>query len=262
MDYLRIIKNPKHGYGKNLNPCIDCRIYILKKAKNYARKIDAKFIFTGEVLGQRPMSQHRQALKLIEKEAGLKNKILRPLSAKYLPETEAEKNCWVNREKLLAITGKGRSPQINLAKKYQIEGIMCGGKGCRLTDREFCIKLKDLFKNKKRISMKDISLLKCGKHFRFENNKIIVGRNKEDNNFLLKNKGLLFETKDIAGPVTLLLGKPNKKSIEIAAKLTARYSDSNREKVLINYGKKQILVEKFKDQEIEEFRLKKPTPKN
>jgi len=147
-EYLKIIKNPKYGYGKNMNPCIDCRIFILKKAKQYAKKIDAKFIFTGEVLGQRPKSQHMKALRIIDKETGLKNKILRPLSAKLLPETEAEKKGWVNRDELLAISGRSRKEQISLAKKFNMD-FFCSGGGCLLTYKEFSSKLRDLFEHKK-----------------------------------------------------------------------------------------------------------------
>lgn len=113
-EYLRIIRKPKFGYGSGMNPCIDCRIFMLKKAKRYAREIGARFIFTGEVLKERPMSQHRGALKIIEKEAGLEGKIVRPLSAKLLPETEAERKGWIDRNKLLGIRGRGRKPQIAL----------------------------------------------------------------------------------------------------------------------------------------------------
>jgi len=165
-EYLKIIRHPKHGYGKNLNPCIDCRIYILKKAKQYAKKIKAKFIFTGEVLGQRPMSQHYKTLMLIEKEAGLKGKLVRPLCAKLLPETEAEKKGWLNREKLLKFKGRRRAPQLDLAKQFKIKGFMCGGSGCRLTDKEYANKLRDLFNNKKRVSINDVKLLAFGRHFR------------------------------------------------------------------------------------------------
>ena len=117
-EYLQIVRNPKHGHGSGLNPCIDCRIFMLKKAKSYAKRIGAKFIFTGEVLNERPMSQHRPSLNLIEKECGLQGKILRPLSAKLLSPTEAEENQWVSRDKLLEISGRSRKPQLKLTKKY------------------------------------------------------------------------------------------------------------------------------------------------
>src|SRR3989344_4725862 len=150
-EYLKILRNPKHGYGRYMNPCIDCRIFIFKKAKKYAKQIGAEFIFTGEVLDQRPMSQHFKTLMLIEKEAGLKGKILRPLSAKLLPETEAEKKGFVDRNKLLAIKGRSRKEQIQLAKNYNLD-FFCPSGGCLLTYKEFSDKLRDLFNHKKLIS--------------------------------------------------------------------------------------------------------------
>ena len=183
-EYLKLIKNPKHGYGSGMNPCIDCHVFMLKKAKQYAKKIKADFIFTGDVLGERPMSQNMKALNTIESETRLKNKILRPLSAKLLPETVAEKNGWVDRNKLLDIKGRSRKKQLELAKKFKIKIYASPGGGCLLTEKEFSAKLRDLIKHKKRINEKDIELLKIGRHFRFKNNKIIVGRNEKENELL------------------------------------------------------------------------------
>ncbi len=165
-EYLRILRKPKHGYGKNMNPCIDCRIFMLKKAKQQAKEMGASFIFTGEVLGERPMSQHVHALRLIEKEAGLEGKILRPLSAKLLKETEAEKKGLVSRERLLDINGRSRKRQFALAKHFMIANYPCPAGGCLLTCKEFASKLRDLFAHKTRVTLKDVSLLKVGRHFR------------------------------------------------------------------------------------------------
>ncbi len=137
-DYLRMLRNPKHGYGKNLNPCVDCKIFILKKAKKYAKEIGADFIFTGEVLGERPMSQHGPALKVIAEESGLKGKLLRPLSAKLLAETAAEKKGLVDRTKLLSIQGRSRKPQFALAEEYGITVYPSPAGGCLLTCEEYC----------------------------------------------------------------------------------------------------------------------------
>ncbi|MBW2966712.1 hypothetical protein KY342_06435 [Candidatus Woesearchaeota archaeon] len=238
-DYLKLIRHPKHGYGKGINPCIDCKIFIFKKAKQYAKKIKAKFIITGEVLGQRPMSQHYRTLMLIEKEAGLKGKLVRPLCAGLMPETEAEKKAWIDRTKLLKFKGRKRISQLDLAKKYKIDGFMCGGSGCRLTNKEFANKLRDIFKHKKRIQTNDLHLLKFGRHFRFNNSKIIVGRNQQDNEKLMKLKSksdYVFEVPDIGSPITILQGK----DIEFAAKLTATYSDAEDKKVLVKYGKNKL----------------------
>jgi len=261
-DYLKLIRKPKHGYGKNMNPCIDCRIYTLKKAKNYAKKIGAKFIFTGEVLDERPMSQHMKALRIIEKESGLEGKILRPLSAKLLPETEAEKKGWVNREKLLDIRGRCRKRQIQLAKDWRINDYPCPSGGCLLTYKEFADKVRDLFKHKKRVKIKDILLLKIGRHFRSSKNKIIVGRNEDENKQLLKLKNVsdyYFEVPGYGSPITLLQGPKTKVAIEKAAALTARYSDSKEKKTMVRFGKKRlensIKIPALDDKEIKKLRM-------
>jgi len=242
-DYLRMLKNPKHGYGRNMNPCIDCRIFLFKKAKKYAKEIGANFIFTGEVLDERPMSQHYQAMRLIEKEAGLLGKVLRPLSARLLPETEAETKGYINREKLLNIQGRSRKPQLKLAEEFNIKDFPCPAGGCLLTYEQYAKKIKDLFGHKKRISMADIALLRIGRHFRFGKNKIIVGRNEEENKLLVarrKQNELYFELPDIVGPVTVLQGPKTIRAIKIAAELTAFYSDAKIEKVKVNYGREDL----------------------
>lgn len=258
MDYLKIVRNPRYGYGSCMNPCIDCRVYVLKKAKEYAEEIGAKFIFTGEVLGQRPMSQHMKALMLIEKDAGLEGKILRPLSAKLLPETEAEKKGWVDRNKLLDMRGRGRTPQFQYAKKLEIKDYACPSGGCLLTYKEFSFKLNDLFKHKKKVMVNDIELLKVGRHFRFDKNKIIVGRDEQENKRLIKLKDkadYVFEVPGIGSPITLLQGSKKRKAIEIAARLTARYSDAKSKKVLVSYGSKKIKVLQINEKEINVLRI-------
>ena len=261
-EYMRLVRNPKHGYGKNMNPCIDCKIYILKKAKKYAKKIGAKFIFTGEVLGQRPMSQHYRTLMLIEKEAGLKGKLVRPLCAGLLPETEAEKKGYIDRKKFLKFEGRTRTPQIDLAKRYKITGFMCGGSGCRLTEKQYAKKVRDLFENKTRISLNDVRLLNFGRHFRYNKNKIIVGRDEFENKQILNLKqktDIILEVKDYEGPTTLIRGKADKKTIILAAQLTARYSDADKDNILVKYKKgklnKEIVVNTVENREIEKLRI-------
>lgn len=238
-DYLDIIKNPKFGYGRGINPCIDCRIYMLKKAWALAEKIGASFLITGEVLNQRPMSQHYRALKIIEKEAGLEGKILRPLSAKYLPETEPEKRGWVKREKLLAIKGRSRKSQLKLAKEFGIDTFACAAGGCLLTQKPYARKLKDLFEHREEVGWKDVMLLKYGRHFRYRNSKIIVGRNEVENNMLELLKGpedYILEVPDHGSPITILQEEKNDESLRIAASLTALYSSAEGEKVVVRYG--------------------------
>jgi len=242
-DYLRMVRNPKFGYGKNLNPCIDCRIYMLKKAKNFAKQIGAKFIFTGEVLGQRPMSQHKGALDLIEREAGLQGKILRPLSAKLLPKTEAETKGLVEEEALRDISGRSRKRQIEMTKEFNIVNYPCAAGGCLLTDRQFAKRLRDLFQHKKRITIKQVNLLKVGRHFRLGKNKIIVGRTEAENGLLLRTKqktDYFFEVPDCGSPITILQGPKTRASIEKAAALTVFHSDKKTGIVQVNFGKNKL----------------------
>ena len=264
-DYLRMVRKPKHGYGKNMNPCIDCRIFMLRKAKKYAQETGASFIFTGEVLDERPMSQHIKALKIIEGEAGLKNRILRPLSAKLLPETSIEKRGLVDRGKLLDIRGRSRKRQIKLAKEFNIADYSCPAGGCLLTYKEFADKVKDLFKHKKRVSMKDIALLKLGRHFRFGKDKIVVGRNELENKALLQMKlasDYFFEVPNCGSPITILQGTKTKTAIEKAAALTAYYSDEKDAQVRVRFGKNSLdrIIDVFKpsQEEVEKLRI---TPK-
>jgi len=224
-----------------MNPCIDCRIYMLREAKRIAKEVGANFIVTGDVLGERPMSQHRKALELEEKEAGLERMILRPLSAKLLPETIPEREGWVDRSKLLDIKGKSRKPQIALAKKFGIpEDYPSPSGGCLLTYKEFASKVRDLFEHKEKVSMREVRLLKIGRHFRFGSSKIIVGRNESENKLLLDLKNTedyVFEVPGYGSPITILEGSKSKEAIEVAAKLTARYSDAGAEgkEVLVEY---------------------------
>jgi tRNA-specific 2-thiouridylase len=261
-EYLKMVRKPKHGYGRNMNPCIDCRIFIAKKAKKYAKEIGASFIFTGEVLDERPMSQHSKAMKIIEEESGLKGKILRPLSAKLLPETAMEKKGLVDREKLLDIRGRSRKPQIKLAEKFNIKDYPCPAGGCLLTYREYANKLRDLFKHKKRCSMADVSLLKVGRHFRFGENKIIVGRNEAENKILTAERArndYYFEVPDVGSPITVLQGAKTKNAIRAAAALTAFYSDAKSDKVTVNFGResldKSIIVSIPTRAEVESLRI-------
>jgi tRNA-specific 2-thiouridylase len=237
-EYIKMLRNPKHGYGKNINPCVDCKIFILKQAKKYAKEVGADFLFTGEVLGERPMSQHGPALKTIAEESGLKGKLLRPLSAKLMAETDAEKKGLIDRSNLLTIQGRSRKPQFELAKEFGITVYPSPAGGCLLTCEEYAKKLRDLFDHKKRVSMEDIALLRAGRHFRVGKNKFIVGRNQVENSFLAAHSAKTdysFELTTIVGPVTLLQGPKTKAAIETAAKLTAFYSDSKTTEATVKY---------------------------
>ena len=228
-EYLDLIVNPPLGYGSQMNPCIDCRIMMLRKAKELAQKLGAKCVVTGEVLDQRPFSQTKRAMELIERKAGMEGKILRPLSAKLLPKTEFEKSGQVNREKLHSIQGRRRLPQMNLAKEWGVKDYPCPSGGCLLTDPRFAEKLKDLLKYKKELRIDDVNLLKIGRHFRFDGSKIIVGRNEKENQSLLiisnRKKLPYLEVVDHMGPITLLEENCSDEVIKKAAEITARYSD-------------------------------------
>lgn len=225
-EYLEVVKNPKYGYGRNINPCIDCRIFMFKKAKQFMWDIGASFIITGEVLGERPMSQRRDTIGIIEKQSGLKNLVLRPLSAKHFESTLPEKEGIVKREALLDIKGRSRKPQIALAKELGIDEYLCPAGGCLLTDPGFAKRMKDLIGHDE-LDVPNIKLLKVGRHFRINGAKIVIGRDKEDNERILalaKDGDTIVKTKTIAGPITLIRGNGAFSVIELAAALTAGYT--------------------------------------
>ena len=241
-EYLNVVRNPKHGYGSNMNPCIDCRIFMLKKAKVYMEESGGSFIITGEVLGQRPMSQRRDAMRLIEKEAGLEGLILRPLSAQFLPVTLPEREGWIDREKLLNIQGRSRKPQIKLAEQFNIRDYPCPAGGCLLTDPGFARRIRDLMEHQYDFSLNDVHLLKFGRHFRLSPIvKLVVGRNEEENQKIetFSQAGdVLLKTVRYPGPVSLLRGEAGETERERAASITARYSKAKgMEKVEVNYRK-------------------------
>jgi len=214
-----------------MNPCIDCRIYMHKKAAEFMREIDADFIITGDVLGQRPMSQRRDALNIIDRDSDLKGKVLRPLSAKVLNPTIVEESGLVDRNQLLKITGRGRKPQISLAEEYNIHDYPCPAGGCLLTDPGFSRRLRDLFKHYPGAEFRDIQLLKIGRHHRLSHEaKLVVGRNQSENLRLENHAGkldILLQPVEIPGPTALLhIEKQytaNEKILEISARIVLYY---------------------------------------
>lgn len=237
MDYLKIVENPAHGYGRGMNPCLDCRIYMLKKVKELMPQVQASFIITGEVLGQRPMSQHRSALQLIEKKSGLEGLIIRPLCAKHLPPTFPEIKGVVDREKLLAIAGRSRKPQIELAKKLNITDYTCPAGGCLLTDQVIAARLKDLFSFLPHYTMEDLPLLRIGQHFRLHPQlKIILGKNKAENEHLRtlgKAETILFYPKNFRGPTAVARGALDQGSEQMIGEIIARFSKEDKNNYLI-----------------------------
>ena len=178
------MKKPAHGYGKNMNPCIDCKVFMLQAASEVMSAEGASFVITGEVLGQRPMSQMRRTIAMIEKESGLVGQILRPLSARLFPPSKPEQEGMVNRAKLLAISGRSRKEQYRLAQTYDIHAFGAPAGGCLLTDPVYAKKLADLLAQDEPFSMKDVALLRMGRHFRINGIKLVLGRNKAENEWL------------------------------------------------------------------------------
>lgn len=262
-EYLDLVANPPHGYGSQMNPCLDCRILMLRKAKELTQKIGAKCIVTGEVLDERPFSQTKQSMERIEKEAGMEGKILRPLSAKLLPETEAEKSGLVDREKLFSIRGRRRLPQMDLAKEWGINDYPCPSGGCLLTDPRFADKLREFLKHNECLEVDDITLLRIGRHFRVDGCKIVVGRNEEENHRLLsianQKKRPYLEVVEHMGPITLLENGCPDKVVKKAAEITVRYSDAAEGvKVDVKHvaeSVKTLTASAASDEEIELFRI-------
>jgi tRNA U34 2-thiouridine synthase MnmA/TrmU len=247
-EYIEMLKHPKHGIGAGFNPCIDCRSMMFDAAKKHMEEIGAEFIISGEVLGQRPMSQHAPALRTIENESDLVGKIVRPLSAALLPETDPEKDGLIKRENLGMIRGRTRRGQLDMAKKYGIENPPNAGGGCLLTEPHFGIKAKDLFSHTKNPTINDIDLLKIGRHFRLdEETKFIVGRNKDENEMIkaIALPGdILLEAKDFVGPVSILRGSNTKQHLKFASSITLRYSDApNNEQAIVSIRDNDLVEE-------------------
>ncbi len=225
-EYLEMVKNPPHGYGSNINPCIDCKIYIQKKAAEYKRETGADFIASGEVVGQRPMSQLKHTLIHIAKITGLEDILVRPLSAKLLKPTDAEKKGIVDREKLLDISGRGRSRQMELARHYGIGKFSSPSGGCLFTDPNIARRVADVFAHHADFSQPDIHLLTTGRHYRLDDHsKLIVGRNEAENLELEKYSAsatALF-IPDFRGPSALLRGEPDSDLSGLIASLILRH---------------------------------------
>ena len=223
---LDLVQHPKHGFGKRMNPCIDCRIWTLRQAKRLLEEEGADFVFTGEVLGQRPMSQHRGALALVAREAGLEDLLLRPLSAKCLLPTRPEREEKVNRDALMDFAGRSRKPQMALAAEFGLTDYPTPAGGCLLTDPGFAWRLRELMDHGAP-TVAGVELLKVGRHFRLaDGSRVVVGRRHEDNlrlEKLFQPGDVRFEADRMPGPTTLLRGDASDENLEIAAGLTLRY---------------------------------------
>jgi tRNA U34 2-thiouridine synthase MnmA/TrmU len=229
-EYKEVLLNPKYGYGANMNPCLDCKIFMVKKALQWIEQNDFDFIITGEVVGQRPMSQRKDTMPVVSKNSGADDLLLRPLSAKNLPPTKPEREGWVQREKLYDFSGRTRKPQMALAQKLGIEDYAQPAGGCCfLTDEQYSHKLADLWqaRGSREYEMDDIMLLKVGRHLRPRPHfKLIISREEGEGKFLqgYRNRFISLDTVSHPGPLALIDGEVNDQDIELAARIVARYS--------------------------------------
>jgi tRNA U34 2-thiouridine synthase MnmA/TrmU len=228
-DYMLMLRNPPAGYGKRMNPCMDCHTLMFRLAGEIMRERGFDFLFSGEVLGQRPMSQTKPSLRYVEKHSGMDGRILRPLCAKLLPETIPEQQGLVLRERLLDIHGRGRRDQIALAKTLGITDYPAPAGGCLLTDKGFSARLKDLFDHADDCTEAEVQLLKFGRHFRLTRQaKLIVGRTEKDNESILRHhrpeRDVVLDVRDYPSPVGVLQGEPDKNTLLLAAAICVGYS--------------------------------------
>ena len=257
-EYLEVVKRPKFGYGSGMNPCLDCRIFMLKKARALMEEEGAEFVVTGEVLGQRPMSQHYRALELVAEESELSDRLVRPLSGRLLPTTYPEKKGWVKREDWLDIQGRSRRRQLALARKLRIGSFTQPAGGCCiLLEKTYAARLRDAFAHMGPDNMNkdDFALLRLGRHFRISPRaKVIVGRDETENavlsGFALGRIKLDFP--DVPGPTALLEGEVSEEELLFAARIAARYADAQ--------PAEEVRVVAFQDGEARELRVKPLSP--
>lgn len=240
-EHFEMVKNPAHGRGKNMNPCVDCHAMMMNYAGHLLEKFDADFIITGEVLNQRPMSQNKSALNLVKKESGYSDKILRPLCALNLQPTEMELNGLVDRNKLLNISGRSRKVQMELAEKYNIKDYPSPAGGCRLTEPNYSVRLKEALDVNENIDEEELQLLRYGRHFRTDNGtRVIVSRTGEEGEAikgLLTSNDTVFLPKSHIGAMGIVHGEFNKDDIKLICEIVARYSKGkDSDEVVVKYG--------------------------
>ena len=248
--YIKMLKEPPAGYGKHMNPCMDCHALMFKLAGELMQAKSFDFLFSGEVLGQRPMSQNKSSLGYVEKHSGLKGHIVRPLSAANLPLTIPEKEGLVDRDLLLDISGRGRSRQIKLAENFGITDYPAPAGGCLLTDKNFSNRLRDLFEHQDDCTEEELHLLKHGRHFRLNPDaKLIVGRTEQDNENILKyhnpTADTVLDLKDYPSPIALVPRTADKDSIHLAAAICTGYSKAPKlsavDVMIKTSGKKKVI---------------------
>lgn len=233
-EYKDIVLNPKHGYGANLNPCLDCKIFMVKKAQEWMAENGFDFIITGEVVGQRPMSQRKDTMPVVARDSGAADRLVRPLSGQNLPATLPEREGWISRDRLYGFNGRSRKPQMALAEEFGLKDYAQPAGGCCfLTDAQYSVKLADLWRarGEKQYEMDDIMLLKVGRHLRPRPHfKVIISREEGEGNFLqgYRKQFVSLLTTSHAGPLALLDGAVNDDDIALAARLVARYSQGKQ----------------------------------
>jgi len=231
--FVDIVENPRFGRGAHMNVCVDCRILMLREAKTFMEMVNADFVVTGEVLGQRPFSQLSHRLRLVEKESSLQGRLLRPLSALLLPPTEPELAGLVDRDRLEGISGRSRKRQLELAEEFGLEDYPSPAAGCLLTDAGYSHRLQDLLAHNDHLTFDDLNLLRVGRQFRINpQTKVIVGRNEEENKRVLscrKEHHVLLQAPDTGSPLTLLAGPATDENIRQAAMITARYCSARHQ---------------------------------
>ncbi|MCD6177320.1 MAG: hypothetical protein J7K29_05745 [Candidatus Cloacimonetes bacterium] len=262
--HLKMIEKPKYGYGKNLNPCIDCHGLMFHEAGRLMKEYNVDFIISGEVMGQRPMSQRKDALNAVGKLSEIKDLLIRPLSQKLLADTLPIRERWVIKDEMLDIQGRNRKRQIKLAEEYGIDFYPSPGGGCLLTDAGFSRKLLDLMQHNM-MNRKSIEFLKTGRHFRLNDNvKLIIGRNKDENNILseLAKDEIVLQAKDISGPLGIIQSKENltTEEIKLTCSLLLRYNSKIDNSAIVQYGKNfqmndEINVEKMAEEKVKQYLL-------
>lgn len=241
-EYKDILLNPVHGYGKNVNPCLDCKTFMVKKAVEWLKEHDFDFIITGEVVGQRPMSQRKETMPIVARDSGSADLLVRPLSAQQLPATLPEREGWLEREKMYDFTGRTRKPQMALAEQYGFDDYAQPAGGCcMLTDENYAVKLQDMWANRstREYELDDIIMLKMGRHFRLAPHlKIVIGREEGENNFMQGYKRQFVSIYPVSHPGALCLVDGEFKTDEELAQalaLAARYSQGkNAPEVTLN----------------------------
>lgn len=264
-EFVDMVENPPRGYGKNMNPCIDCRIMFLRKAKTFMEQHNGDFIVTGEVVGERPMTQNRRTMRLIEEQTGLNGLLVRPLSAKLLEPTIPEQQGIIWRAHLQAIAGRSRKPQMALARKFGIEDYPTPAGGCLLTDPVFSVRLRDIIEHGEN-TLRDIAMLGFGRHFRLPGGaKLVVGRNEAENKRILASQtgdSLCFDVHEIPGPIALIRNQASEEDIARAAAISLRYSDNESDLGTVDYWKmgekkRSIVVRKMGDTELDRLRIQR-----